>query len=95
MAQAQCRGCPAHAGGFAGIGRQHRAAADVAEGAAAGAGIAEDKERRRVAGIALEHVGAFGALADGMQSQLPHQCARGPVGGLTGQLDAQPRGDAQ
>lgn len=45
MAQAEGCRCLAHAGGLFGIGREDDAAADVAEGAVAGAGVAEDEER--------------------------------------------------
>lgn len=45
MAQAEGRRCLAHAGGLFGVGRVDDAAADVAEGTVAGAGVAEDEER--------------------------------------------------
>ncbi len=45
MAQAEGRRCLAHAGGLFGVGREDDAAADVAEGTVAGAGVAEDEER--------------------------------------------------
>ena len=45
MAQAEGRRCLAHTGGLFGVGRVDDAAADVAEGTVAGAGVAEDEER--------------------------------------------------
>ena len=95
MAQPQGRRGPAHAGGLVRVRLADRAVADIAEGAPAGAGIAKDEERGGLAGIAFENVRAPGAPADRVQLHVPDQRARGGIGRATGQLHAQPRGDAQ
>jgi hypothetical protein len=79
------------AGSF-GIGRQRLAVADVAEGAAAGADVAEDHEGGRALAEAFADVRAGGFLADGVQLLLAQDLldlaeARRAVAGL----DADPR----
>jgi hypothetical protein len=77
------------------VERVWSAGSDVAERAVAGADMAQDQKRGRALGIALEHVRALGVAADGMQPQPLHQPVGSGKGGATGQLGAQPRGDAQ
>ena len=95
MAQAEGRRCLAHAGGLFGIGGEDDAAADVAEGAVAGAGVAEDEERGGLAREAFEHVRTLGAVADRVQIKPFHEGAGIGKGVAAGQLNTEPRGDPQ
>ena len=58
----------AHAGGLFKIERRWPAGGDVAESAGASADIAEDHDSGGAGGPAFAKIGAFGALADGVQA---------------------------
>ena len=60
------------------IDRARHAGLDVAEGAGAGAGVAEDHHRRVLLGPALADIGAGRFLADRGEVEPPHQLAAFP-----------------
>ena len=70
-------------------------AADVAEGAVAGAGVAEDEERGGLAREAFEHVRTLGAVAARVQLKPFHEGAGIGKSVAAGQLNTEPRGDPQ
>src|SRR5690606_10052102 len=65
-------------------------AGDVAEAAAAGAGIPHHHHGRRASAPAFSHVGAEALLADGVQLQLLERLPDLLVGGPAGQAHLEP-----
>ena len=74
--------------GFAEIGRLRVAGGDVAEGAVACAGVAEDQDGGGAAGPAFAEVGTHGGLADGVEMVAVDILAERVICVPGGQLDA-------
>ncbi len=78
------------AGWLAEIGFGRATGGNVAEGAGAGAHIAEDHDGCGAAAPALAHIWALGGLAHGVQVVPVHVLTRGHVTGPIGELGAEP-----
>ena len=83
------------AGRLVGFERERFGCADGAEAAGAGAMIAGDHESSRAPAPAFPMVGAFGALANGVELEFFEQGARLAEALADGQLEAKPFGQAR
>ena len=77
------------------VDRARHAGLDVAEGAGARAGVAQDHHRRVLLGPALADIGAGRLLAHGLKVQVAHQLGGFVIFGRGRRLDADPLGLTQ